>query len=242
MLLGVNVDHVATLRQARGTTFYPNPVLAALFAQKAGANSIVMHLREDRRHVQDLDVLLAKEALDIELNLEMSIAPKIVDFACIAEPDKATIVPEKRAELTTEGGFDIITNEKKFKKAFDRMLVAGIEVSVFIDPIKKQIKKASDLGVKIIELHTGKYADAKTGKQQERELEKIRKAAEYASGLGMFVAAGHGLSLSNVGPIAAIKEIEELNIGHSIVSDAVFLGLKGAIKEMKKVIKESEKK
>ena len=237
MLLGINVDHVATLRQARGTTEYPCPVEAALLAESSGADSIVMHLREDRRHIQDADLLNLKNKLKIELNLEMSINPGIVDFACELEPDKATIVPEKRQELTTEGGFDLIANEKKFKKIFDRLLVAGVEVSVFIYPTKKQIKKANELGVKIIELHTGKYADAKTKKQQQNELTKIKKAAEYASDLGIFVAAGHGLSVDNVKPIASIKQIEELNIGHSIISDSIFLGLKRSIKQIKKVIK-----
>ena len=239
MLLGVNVDHVATLRQARGSTVYPDPAMAAVIAQKAGADSIVMHLREDRRHVQDKDIFLAKELLDIELNLEMSIAEDIVDVACELEPDKATIVPEKRKELTTEGGFDLLKNEKRFKKVFDRLIVAGTEVSVFIDPSKKQIKKANQLGVKIIEIHTGKYADAKTADQRKTELKKIKEAAKYASELGMFVAAGHGLSILNVGPIAKIKQIEELNIGHSIISDSVFLGLKGAIKEIKKAINDN---
>lgn len=236
MLLGVNVDHVATLRQARGSTCYPDPVLAALIAQDAGADSIVMHLREDRRHIQDRDIFLLKDIIDIEFNLEMSLNQEIVDIACRLEPDKATIVPEKRRELTTEGGFDVAANPGKLRKAFDRLITSGIEVSVFIDPVKAQIKEAYMLGIKIIELHTGAYAQARTLRKRETELRKLRTAAQYAAGLGMFVAAGHGLSLENARPVAAIKEIEELNIGHSIISDAVFLGLKGAIKEMRKAV------
>lgn len=241
MLLGVNVDHIATLRQARGNVVYPSPVFGALFAEKSGADSIVMHLREDRRHIQDDDVSLAFNELDIELNLEMSLNKGIVEYAVQLSPDKVTIVPEKRQELTTEGGFDLKKNKAKFKKAFDTLLNAGVEVSLFIDPDLEQIQLAYDMGVRIIELHTGTYADAETKAQQKNEISQLKKAAKFAKKLGIFVAAGHGLNLENVAAVAAIKEIEELNIGHSIISDAVFLGLKGAIREMKKAIKEARK-
>ena len=236
MKLGVNIDHVATVRQARRIVDYPSPCLAALMAQYGGADSIVIHLREDRRHIRDKDAFLIKNIIDIELNLEMSINSRIVGIACCLKPNKATIVPEKRQEITTEGGFDIIEKEAGFRSAFKRLKKAGIQVSVFIDPISSQIKKAKDLGVELIELHTGKYADAKTKRRRDCEFKRIYQAAKLARKLGLFVAAGHGLNYQNTKRIAGIKYIQELNIGHSIISRSIFLGLPLAIEEMRKLI------
>ncbi len=236
--LGVNVDHFATLRQARGTS-YPDPVQAALMCQEAGADSIVAHLREDRRHIQDRDVFGIKAALGIMFNLEMSIAKPIVDIAVGLKPDQATLVPERRQELTTEGGLNAASGGKRLKSAVSRLVSYGIAVSLFIEPDFEQIKASIDIGVGIIELHTGMYAEAKTKRERVRELRRIVRASEFAVKSGLIVNAGHGLHYENVGDIAAIEEVNELNIGHSIVSYAAFYGIKKAVKDMKKAIRRS---
>ncbi len=236
MKLGVNIDHVATLRQARRIVNYPSPLIAALIAQSSGADSIVAHLREDRRHIKDKDVFQIRKMVDIGFNLEMAVNPEIVDIACELKPDKSTIVPERRQEITTEGGVNLITGEKQFKKAFKKLKAERIEVSVFIDPDLNQIKKAHALGVTSLEIHTGRYADAKAKKEQTSEFKRVYRSAEYAKKLGFFVAAGHGLNYRNVSRIAEIEEVEELNIGHSIISRSVFLGLPLAVKDMVRLI------
>ena len=232
MKLGVNVDHVATLRQARGNTAYPDPVVAALLAEYAGCDSIVVHLREDRRHIKERDVVFIKEAVKIPLNLEMSTSKDIVDFACKVVPQQATLVPEKRQELTTEGGLDLVKNNKKVDRVIKRLMKAGIKVSLFIDPIKKQIKAAKDLGADIIEINTGAFFEAKNKISLNKEIRKIREAAKFGKSEGFFVAAGHGLGYENLGEIIKIKEVEELNIGHSIICRSVFIGVTQAVEEM----------
>ncbi len=234
--LGVNVDHIATLRQARGT-MYPDPVVAALLAEYAGADSVVTHLREDRRHIQERDVFLIKKALQVPLNLEMSVNRGIVDFACNLKPYLATLVPERRQELTTEGGIDLIVSYKKVSKAVKRLKEAKIKVSLFIDPVKKQVKAAKDLGVDNIEFNTGRFSESKSPSAADKQIEKIKKAAILAKSLGFFVAAGHGLDYENIKKIIKVKEIKEYNIGHSIISRAVFIGLVSAIEEMKAFLK-----
>jgi len=229
--LGVNIDHVATLREAR-KGLDPEPVYAALICQNAGADSIVAHLREDRRHIKEKDLLLLKRAVGVKLNLEMSVAPEIVEFACKIKPDQATFVPEKRLELTTEGGLDVINNYKLVKKAVDKLSSCKIKVSLFIDPDIKQIEAAIKTGVKMIELHTGRYAEAKSVKDTNKYFAQIKKCAVFAKSRGLRVFAGHGLNYHNVRRIAGIKEIEELNIGHSIICRAVMIGLDKAVKEM----------
>ena len=235
MLLGVNVDHIATVRNARGSK-YPSPVMAAQFAQDSGADSIVMHLREDRRHIRDEDVYDAKSVLAIPLNLEMSLNTGIVDVAVDLRPAKVTIVPERRKEMTTESGLDVIAEDRRLCKALMRLFDADIDVSLFVSPQKTQIKAAYDVGVRTIELHTGAYCEAKTKISREKELAKLKVAAEYAHKLGMFVAAGHGLNLDNYHAIVAIAPISELNIGHSIVSEALFVGIEIAVSDMKAAI------
>lgn len=234
--LGVNVDHVATLRQARGTTF-PDPVKAALICEKSGADSIVCHLRQDRRHIQDKDVYALREKLTKKLNLEMSTIEEIVKIALRVKPDEATLVPEKRKELTTEGGLDVVANKKKVANVVERLLKQGIFVSLFIDPDKKQIEAAKDINAPFIEIHTGVYADARNSRKRQIELRKIREAAHYAKCLGLKVNAGHGLDYTNVGPIAKMHEIVELNIGFSVISKSVFSGLGKAVSDMKSLIK-----
>ncbi len=238
MKLGVNIDHVATLRQARRIT-YPDPVVAALLAEHAGCHSIIAHLREDRRHINDRDVRLLATSLSVEFNLEMSIHKEIVEIATKIKPQKATLVPEKRQELTTEGGLDLVTHRRRLQNALAKLRQAGIEVSLFIDPIKRQIDKAKVLGVGIIELNTGKYSESKTPAARDKELKKIAQAARYAQRKGLFVAAGHGLEYENVNPILTVGEIEELNIGHSIVSRGVFIGLVAAVEEMLDILNNS---
>ena len=231
MKLGVNVDHVATLRQARGTK-YPDPVVAAMLAEYAGCNSIVVHLREDRRHIQERDVALIKEAIKIPLNLEMSTNKGIVDYAAKLKPQQATLVPEKRQELTTEGGLDLIKNYKKVERVVKALKEKGIKVSLFIDPSKAKVEKAKKIGADIVEINTGGYSEVKNSSAQDKELKKIKEVAKCAKGEGFFVAAGHGLDYENVKKIAAIKEIEELNIGHSIICRSVFVGIIAAVEEM----------
>lgn len=234
--LGVNVDHVATLRQARGETD-PNPIKAAKICVKAGADSIVCHLREDRRHIQDLDAFKIKRAINVPLNFEMSINDGIIKIARKLKPAYAMLVPEKREEVTTEGGLDVIKHARRVKRAIKQLSEKNITVSVFIDPKLAQIKKAKELGAKIIELHTGTYANAKTTKKRNMELAKIKKTAQYAHELGLVVHAGHGLKYHNTRAIARIKYIDELNIGHAIISEAVFVGLPKAVRKMKKIVK-----
>ncbi len=229
--LGVNIDHVATLRQARGE-YDPDPVAAARCCEKAGADSIVAHLREDRRHIQDQDIRLLRKVVKTRLNLEMSLNERIVALACCLRPDVATIVPEKRAEITTEGGLDVVKHFRRIELAAGALKKAGIKVSLFIDPVAAQIVRTKEAGVNIVELHTGAYANAKTPRQIARELDKIRTMTAFARKMGMTVSAGHGLKYDNVRAIARIDGIAELNIGHSIISRAVFVGLETAVRAM----------
>lgn len=231
MKLGVNVDHIATLRQAR-RGIYPDPVVAALLAQRAGCDSIVAHLREDRRHIQDRDIILLKQVLRAPLNLEMSINPAIVALACRIKPSQATLVPERRQELTTEGGIDLVRQAQQVKEVIKQLKAAKIKVSVFIDPMRKQVEQAKKVDADIVELNSGKYSQAKTKLAIKQQLDKIKQASGYAKQIGFFVACGHGLNAENVKPIAQIKAIEEFNIGHSIISKSVFIGLVAAVEEM----------
>jgi len=235
-LLGVNIDHVATLRQARGTT-YPDPVNAALICEQAGAEGITLHLREDRRHIQDDDVRRMRPVLTTHMNLEMAVTDEMVAFAKEIQPHHVCFVPEKRQEVTTEGGLDVVGHFEDVKKATQELTTIGCDVSLFIDADIAQIDAAVACGAPTIEIHTGAYADAETPEAQKAELERIIKGAEYAASKGLVVNAGHGLNLDNVTPIAAIPQIHELNIGHSIIADAVFVGLAQAVQQMKAAIK-----
>lgn len=232
--LGVNIDHVATLRQARRGE-EPDPIQAAAVALEAGADVITIHLREDRRHIQDRDVRILREKVTSGLNLELSCEPEIVHIACEVKPDQATLVPERREEVTTEGGLDVIGDPRRVGEAIERLHEMGIPVSLFIDPDAAQVEQAAALGVAAIELHTGAYALA-SGEAAERELERLIAAGKLCNELGMKLHAGHGLNYVNVLPIAAIAGMRELNIGHSIVSRAVFTGLLKAVAEMKSLI------
>jgi pyridoxine 5-phosphate synthase len=234
--LGVNIDHVATIRQARLETD-PDPILAARICEAAGAHSIVAHLREDRRHIQDMDIIVLRKTLKTRLNLEMSIAPGIVKVALQVKPDQATLVPEKRQEVTTEGGLDVVANRKRLTTVCHQLQDQGIIVSLFIDPDKKQIEATKSLGVSMIELHTGTYARACLGRGEDKEYMKLKTMSAYAQKLGLIVNAGHGLNYHNTQAIAAIPGMEELNIGHSIISRSVFVGLTQAVKEMVKLCK-----
>ena len=235
-LLGVNIDHVATLRQARGTT-YPDPVNAALICEQAGAEGITLHLREDRRHIQDDDVRRMRPVLKTRMNLELAITDEMIAFAKEIKPQHVCFVPEKRQEVTTEGGLDVVGNFDAVKAATQELEAIGCDVSLFIDADFAQIDAAVACGAPTIEIHTGAYADAETPEAQQAELERIIKGAEYAVSKGLVVNAGHGLNLDNVTPIAAIPQIHELNIGHSLIADAVFVGLAQAVQQMKAVIK-----
>lgn len=230
ILLGVNIDHVATLRQARGT-LYPDPVQAALVCEEAGADGITLHLREDRRHIQDADVRRMRPLLKTRMNLEIAVTEFMLDFACDIKPQHVCLVPEKREELTTEGGLDVAGQLEKIKAATQKLTQAGCEVSLFIDPDPRQIDAAVACGAPVIELHTGAYADAH-GTSVAFELQRIIDAVAYAQGR-LVVNAGHGLNLQNVAPIAAIPFIHELNIGHALIADSVFVGLAQAVKNMK---------
>ena len=232
--LGVNIDHVATIRQAR-KTYEPDPVTAAALAELAGADAITIHLREDRRHIQDRDLLVLRETVTTKLNLELSVAEEIVSIACQSRPQQATLVPERREEVTTEGGLDVVTHRDAVTRATQRLRDAGISVSLFLDPDPRQIELAKHLGVEAVELHTGQYALAK-GAEQDRNLEALRSAGKQIVDLGMRLHAGHGLNYINVLPVAAIPDMRELNIGHSIVSRAVLVGLERAVREMKALI------
>lgn len=240
ILLGINIDHVATLRQARGTR-YPSPIQAAVVAESAGADLITLHLREDRRHIQDRDVELMREVLQTRMNLEMAVTEEMLAFALRIRPQDVCLVPEKREELTTEGGLDVITHFDKVKNCVDQLNAAGIRVSLFIDPDVMQLDAAARMGAPVVELHTGAYAEAEHKDQQELEYERIRQAAEHGVSLGLIVNAGHGLHYHNVQRIAAIPQIAELNIGHAIVAQALFVGLKEAVKEMKQLLQQARK-
>ena len=232
--LGVNIDHIANVRQARNT-IEPDPVQFAFLAELGGADSITVHLREDRRHIQDRDVFLLKDTIKTKLNLEMAATDEMLKIAKKLVPDYVTLVPEKRKEVTTEGGLDVINNEKYLRSYVKSLNDSNIEVSAFIDPINKQINSSKKIGFNLIELHTGKYADLK-GQDQYEELQKITESAYSASDLGLVVNAGHGLNYQNVGKIASINKMNELNIGHSIVARALAVGLKNAVLEMKSLI------
>ena len=234
--LGVNIDHIATLRQAR-REFDPDPVKAARVCEQAGADSIVAHLREDRRHINDNDILRLKKSIRTRFNLELSLDANILKYACRIKPHQATIVPERRQEITTEGGLDVIRNFKRVKEAVKRLDDTGIEVSLFIAPDKRQIDQSKAAGANIIEIHTGAYALAKNNDTLRRELKKIKEATMYARQRGMVVNAGHGLKYHNTEAIAEIEGMHELNIGHSIVSQAVFVGLNKAVKDMHRIVR-----
>lgn len=234
--LGVNIDHVATLRQARRGK-EPDPVWAAAICELAGCHSIVVHLREDRRHINERDLRLLRSTVKVKLNLEMSIAKEIVDIACEVKPDQATLVPERREEITTEGGLDVVTYFSQIKEVVERLHKEGIVVSLFIDPIEMQIKKAKEVKVEFVELHTGAYANAENEIEIERELMRLVQATQIAKGIGLRVNAGHGLNYLNVRNVAKIPGVEELNIGHAIISRAVFVGLEKAVKEMLELLK-----
>ncbi len=238
IFLGVNIDHIATLRNARGTV-YPEPVQAAAIAEQAGADGITIHLREDRRHITDRDVRLLKETIQTRMNLEMAVTEEMLAIAEQTKPHFVCLVPEKREELTTEGGLDVVANEAKVKEACQRLEASGIQVSLFIDAEEAQIEAAKRCGAPLIELHTGGYADATSEQQAGDELRRIQKGAQIAHELGIQVNAGHGLHYHNVQPIAAIPEIVELNIGHAIIGRAVFSGLDAAVREMKRLMVEA---
>jgi pyridoxine 5-phosphate synthase len=235
--LGVNIDHVATLRQARGTS-YPRPVEAAVMAEKAGADSITLHLREDRRHIQDADLAAIRDVIRTHMNLEMAVTGEMLDFAADARPADCCFVPERREELTTEGGLDVACQTGRVRDACGRLADAGIRVSLFIDPEPAQLEAAVAAGAPVVELHTGRYADAAAA-DREGELRRIADAARYGSELGLTIHAGHGLHYGNVGAVARIPEIVELNIGHAIIARAVFDGLTLAVSEMKRLMTEA---
>ena len=235
ILLGVNIDHVATLRQARGTR-YPDPVKAALDAEEAGADGITVHLREDRRHIQERDVRLLKDVLQTRMNFEMGVTDFMLDFAEQIRPEHICLVPETRQELTTEGGLDVAGQEERIRAAVQRLSKLGCEVSLFIDAEERQIEASRRIGAPAIELHTGRYADAHTPEEAARELVRIRDGVACGLAHGLIVNAGHGLHYHNVEPVAAIAGVHELNIGHAIVAHALFVGFKGAVAEMKQLI------
>nr|WP_220463092.1 pyridoxine 5'-phosphate synthase [Pseudomonas aeruginosa] len=231
-MLGVNIDHVATLRQARGTR-YPDPVKAALDAEEAGADGITVHLREDRRHIQERDVRVLKEVLQTRMNFEMGVTEEMLAFAEEIRPAHSCLVPERREELTTEGGLDVAGQEQRIRDAVRRLAAVGSEVSLFIDPDPRQIEASARVGAPAIELHTGCYADAEDPEEQARELQRVREGVALGRSLGLIVNAGHGLHYHNVEPVAAIDGINELNIGHAIVAHALFVGFRQAVAEMK---------
>ena len=234
--LMVNIDHIATLREARGI-YYPDPVYAAGVAEMAGASGIIVHLREDRRHIKDRDVRILRDVVKTKLNLEMAATPEMIKIACDLKPDMITMVPEKRKELTTEGGLDVVKFSEKLKKAIEEVGKKGIKVSLFVDPVEAQIKMAHKIEAHMIEIHTGTYSDAASEKVREREFAKVINAARLGKELGLGVNAGHGLHYHNVKEIAAIREIDELSIGHSIIARAVFVGLDRAIRDMIELMK-----
>lgn len=240
LLLGVNVDHVATLRKARGTR-YPDPVQAALLAEQAGADSITVHLREDRRHIQDADLPLLKALLQTRMNLELAVSAEIIAIACEVRPADCCLVPERRAEVTTEGGLDVRTHFDAIRDACRRFRDHGIRPALFIDADEAQIDAAARTGAPVIELHTGCYADARNTEEQGAELYRLATAARQAAAAGLEVHAGHGLNYHNVGPVAALPEVVELNIGHAIVGRALFTGLAAAVADMKQLMKDARR-
>lgn len=235
ILLGVNVDHIATLRQARGTR-YPDPVQAAMLAEEAGADGITVHLREDRRHIQERDVRIMSETLQTRMNLEMAVTEEMIDFALEIKPEHVCLVPEKREELTTEGGLDVVANFNAVAKACDRLGSAGIEVSLFIDADESQIVAAKRAGAPVIEIHTGQYADSVCPAEQAELLSQLEHGIAFAKKQDLIVNAGHGLNYHNTQEIAALQGIHELNIGHAIIARAMFVGLKDAVREMRDII------
>jgi pyridoxine 5-phosphate synthase len=236
--LGVNIDHVATVRQARRAR-EPDPVAAAVLALLGGADGITVHLREDRRHIQDRDVRLLRPVVTNRLNLEMAAVEAIADVACEVKPDEATLVPERREELTTEGGLDVIAHEQAVLRVVERLRQCGIEVSLFLDPDARQIAIAHQLGVQAVEIQTARYSEARTPADRRRELDALRAATDYARDQGLHVHMGHGLNYTNVQAVAALPGVEELNIGHSIVSRAVLVGLERAVRDMKEAIRQA---
>ena len=234
--LMVNIDHVATLREARGV-YYPEPVYAAGIVEMAGASGVIVHLREDRRHIKDRDVKILREVVRTKLNLEMAATDEMVAIAREVKPEMATLVPEKRQELTTEGGLDVILLKRRIAEATQQLKENGIKVSLFIDPVESQIAASREAGADMIEIHTGRYSDAPTEAARLEELKKVILAARLASNMGLVVNAGHGLHYHNVVDVAAIPEIEELAIGHSIIARAVFVGLDRAVRDMIELIK-----
>jgi pyridoxine 5-phosphate synthase len=233
--LGVNVDHVATLRQSRRTS-YPDPVQAALLAELAGADQITIHLREDRRHIQERDLAVLRKTVQTRLNLEMAATQDMVKIAFEAKPDSCTLVPERREELTTEGGLDVAGNRDALRKVVATLKDAEITVSLFVDPDMDQIRAAHRVEADVVEIHTGRYADARLAQDRRRELARVVDVAKAAAKLGLQVAAGHGLNYQNVLAVAAVPEIEELNIGHSIVGHAVLVGMERAVREMRELL------
>lgn len=238
ILLGVNIDHVATIRQARGTR-YPDPVYAALMAEQAGADSITLHLREDRRHIQDRDLRAMRGVLQTRMNLEMAVTDEMLEIACAIRPQDVCLVPERREELTTEGGLNVADHEDRIRAACQTLSGTGMRVSLFIDPDEIQVEAARAVGAPVIELHTGAFADTEDEDIRQQELERIREAAELAGSIGLHVNAGHGLHYHNVQPIARIPEIRELNIGHAIIARSIFDGLSTAVIEMKRLMVEA---
>ncbi|MBR9829779.1 MAG: pyridoxine 5'-phosphate synthase [Oceanospirillales bacterium] len=241
LLLGVNIDHIATLRQARGTR-YPDPVQAAALAEEAGADGITVHLREDRRHIQDRDIQLLAHTLQTRMNFEMAVTEEMLQLAETIRPAHVCLVPEKREELTTEGGLDVLGQEAQIRAACVRLANAGCEVSLFIDPQPEQLDAAARCGAPVVELHTGNYADAETVVARSEELERLKIAARHAWQLGLVVNAGHGLHYHNVEPIAEIPEMNELNIGHALIARAVMVGLKPAVQEMRDLLQQVQQR
>ena len=237
IFLGVNIDHVATLRQARRSR-YPDPVHAALAAEAAGADSITLHLREDRRHIQDADVRALRGLLQTRMNLETAVTDEMLTLAAAVRPGDCCFVPERRQEITTEGGLDVCAQPARIRDAAERLRQAGVRVALFIDPDPRQIEAAAQAGAPVVELHTGAYAEA-SGARAATELERLRAGAKLAAGLGLEVHAGHGLNYHNVQPVAAVREIVELNIGHALIAHAVFVGLPSAVREMKALMREA---
>jgi len=240
ILLGVNIDHVATLRQARGTR-YPDPVQAAIEAEQSGADSITLHLREDRRHIQERDVRLLREILQTRMNLEMAVTEEMLGMAEKYRPEDCCLVPEKREELTTEGGLDVAGQKSRIRDACQRLAEAGVRVSLFIDAEPVQIEAAAECGAPVIEIHTGHYADAQSPEAEQADLQRIIAAAELGEKVGLQVNAGHGLHYHNTAAIACIPQFRELNIGHAIIARAVFSGLAQAVGEMKRIMCEARR-
>ncbi|AXF75364.1 pyridoxine 5'-phosphate synthase [Erwinia tracheiphila] len=240
LLLGVNIDHIATVRNARGTN-YPDPVQAAFVSEQAGADGITVHLREDRRHITDRDVRILRQTIQTRMNLEMAVTDEMLDIACDIKPHFCCLVPEKREEVTTEGGLDVAGQLDKITVAVSRLSEAGILVSLFIDANHQQIDAAMASGAPYIEIHTGAYADAPEGRERDAEFRRIRDAAAYAHGKGLKVNAGHGLTYHNVQPVAALPQIHELNIGHAIIGRAVMSGLASAVQDMKQLMQEARR-